>query len=1038
MKKRIFFIVFIFSLSNSVHAQITNGQINYELRIDQWRQTCDNDGLSADDNEVRVGLNSDVNTGGTATWTSGGNGATCTGNNYVRRWQADAPSTVTNANTLLYFCTNRNNVSNSFTINHSSWEEDGTPDCSPSGDACQSAGTWAITFKSATKTPNRWWAYNGTADVASFVTGMSGDFSAKTVWRHTFGSACGSALNFGTLTSGVTYSHVNSNRLAPAGSSAIMGYSNTLGNGSSDVYYQFTLANTSNVVISTDNSGTNYDTYLRLYNSTACGTQIAFDDDGGTGTTSIINTNLCPGTYVILVEGFGTSVGDFNLSVRANTITLNGGTIAGITNGVNICSGIDPGAFTSSVDASNGVTAFNYQWEQSTTGAGSGYSNIVSATSTTYDPGTLTQTTWFRRRVTDACGTVQYSNVIQVVVNSLSTAPTSISGTTSVCVGGSTTLNAVGGSAGTGAVLNWYTGSCGGTLVGTGTSILVSPTVNTTYFVRYEGTCNNTSCASVSVTINSPSTAGLATGDYLWKGTTSTNWNTATNWYVYNGSTFNTAAVAPTINDNVFIQPPGTCVPNAVVVFAGTSNARNLTVMPGATLTLNSGSNLNISGSLYNNSGNFSFINANPLSNVIFPLSFVPGREIGGNTPTTFGILTNNFSGYIDVNQQVVVANTLNMNGNFWLNDRLILGTSPASPGVLTFTPVNWFAGPSYFRRYFAPSTNSGITGLFPLGAMPGSWYRPATIEFTSAPSGGWIESRFVSTPLSFYNGLPILNDAGIDIQNYMDEGYWEINPEPTLTGGTYTLTLRGDGIATVNNSSNLRIIKSPGPAHNVWIADGTHGTATGVTVTRTGMSGFSWFVIASSNENPLPVDLVSFNASCNDGVVELKWSTASEVNNHYFSVQRSDNTSEWKEIGRVTGNGNSNLLTNYEYNDESPLNSISYYRLVQFDYNGEYEEFYPLDITCIKNEKSGYILIYPNPTSDLFTVDFSIEDDYEGNAYLHIIDMNGRTINTHNATVKKGNNKIIINCSDLKAGAYQVKVVIGSLHLPVQKLFIK
>lgn len=87
-----------------------------------------------------------------------------------------------------------------------------------------------------------------------------------------------------------------------------------------------------------------------------------------------------------------------------------------------------------------------------------------------------------------------------VTVNVTSVAPTSISGLTNICTGGSTTLTATGGTIGTGAVVQWYTGSCGGTLIGTGTSISVSPGAATTYFVRYSGTCNTTACASVTVT----------------------------------------------------------------------------------------------------------------------------------------------------------------------------------------------------------------------------------------------------------------------------------------------------------------------------------------------------------------------------------------------------------------------------------------------------------------------------------------------------------------------------------------------------------
>ena len=65
-----------------------------------------------------------------------------------------------------------------------------------------------------------------------------------------------------------------------------------------------------------------------------------------------------------------------------------------------------------------------------------------------------------------------------------------------------------GGFAGTGAVAEWFTSSCGGTPAGTGNSIIAAPTVNTTYFVRYKGICNTTSCASVAVVINTPSVGG--------------------------------------------------------------------------------------------------------------------------------------------------------------------------------------------------------------------------------------------------------------------------------------------------------------------------------------------------------------------------------------------------------------------------------------------------------------------------------------------------------------------------------------------------
>ncbi len=123
-----------------------------------------------------------------------------------------------------------------------------------------------------------------------------------------------------------------------------------------------------------------------------------------------------------------------------------------------------------------------------------------------------------------ACNTTTCANTT-VTVNSLSTAPTSISGTTTICAGGSTTLSVNGGTDGTGASYQWFSTSCGGTSAGTGSSISVTPAFTTTYFVRRSGTCNNTSCASTVVSVNSLSytpTGATATPTSLCTGGTST------------------------------------------------------------------------------------------------------------------------------------------------------------------------------------------------------------------------------------------------------------------------------------------------------------------------------------------------------------------------------------------------------------------------------------------------------------------------------------------------------------------------------------
>ncbi len=102
-------------------------------------------------------------------------------------------------------------------------------------------------------------------------------------------------------------------------------------------------------------------------------------------------------------------------------------------------------------------------------------------------------------------------------VKSLSVAPTAINASPDsvVCQGGSTTLSPADGFLGTPATWQWYTGGCGTTNIGSGPSIVVSPVVNTTYYVRAVGDCNTTLCAQITVTINQPATVDAGGPDVL-------------------------------------------------------------------------------------------------------------------------------------------------------------------------------------------------------------------------------------------------------------------------------------------------------------------------------------------------------------------------------------------------------------------------------------------------------------------------------------------------------------------------------------------
>ena len=204
------------------------------------------------------------------------------------------------------------------------------------------------------------------------------------------------------------------------------------------------------------------------------------------------------------IDGVGGS--NQGLTLTDVTTALNGGSIAGITNGTTICTGGDPGAFTSTASGSGGTigitngspSAETYQWESSTTSSTTGYSNIGGATSTTYDPGALTATTWFRRRVTDACGTVSYSNVIQVVVVADPTAPTATKSpaVATVCAGATLTLTGpTAGAGGTGTCNFEYRYSFDGVgYTSWNTSVPSITAVTGTNYIEIRTNCSGIGC----------------------------------------------------------------------------------------------------------------------------------------------------------------------------------------------------------------------------------------------------------------------------------------------------------------------------------------------------------------------------------------------------------------------------------------------------------------------------------------------------------------------------------------------------------------
>jgi hypothetical protein len=174
--------------------------------------------------------------------------------------------------------------------------------------------------------------------------------------------------------------------------------------------------------------------------------------------------------------------------------------------------------------------------------------------------------------------------------------------------------------------------------------------------------------------------------------------------------------------------------------------------------------------------------------------------------------------------------------------------------------------------------------------------------------------------------------------------------------------------------------------------------------------------------QSALPVDLTSLTANVNEKNVTLNWTTASEINNSGFDIERAK-AGVWTKVGFAEGNGNTNGIRNYEFTDRN-VNSGKYnYRLKQIDFNGNFEYFnLANEVEVGIPDKFSMSQNYPNPFNPNTKIAFGLPKD--GNTVLKIYDMNGKLVRTLiNDFRAAGYYTIDFNASDISSGVYFYKL---------------
>ncbi len=169
-----------------------------------------------------------------------------------------------------------------------------------------------------------------------------------------------------------------------------------------------------------------------------------------------------------------------------------------------------------------------------------------------------------------------------------------------------------------------------------------------------------------------------------------------------------------------------------------------------------------------------------------------------------------------------------------------------------------------------------------------------------------------------------------------------------------------------------------------------------------------------TSLSTPLPVELISFYAKAQDKSVLLTWSTATEINNKDFTIERSQNAKEWSSIGTVNGAGNSAIKVDYQFIDEKPKQGTSYYRLKQTDFDGAFKYS---NVVSVDREKINEIYAYPNPSTSSFTL---VSDVEILPSQIRFINMLGGTVSV---SIAKKETETIVDPGDISAGIYFIQV---------------
>ncbi len=239
----------------------------------------------------------------------------------------------------------------------------------------------------------------------------------------------------------------------------------------------------------------------------------------------------------------------------------------------------------------------------------------------------------------------------------------------------------------------------------------------------------------------------------------------------------------------------------------------------------------------------------------------------------------------------------------------------------------------------------------------------------------------------------------------------------------TYTINVTG-GLPECVPSSTFEISSEyfvGALSHGQSQSVGPIADAENYTVTATDENGCTFSVSKSVNCSKLPITLIEFTGTVKAIGNSLKWVTASEIENDYFTLQYSTNGQDFENIATIKGKGTTSLTSTYEFLHREALNGIGYYRLWQTDFDGTTTEAKTISLN--RGELSQQIIdIYPIPVHETLNIIYQQMD--HAPFTLMIYNATGEVVYEMNQHGVRGNNVIELNVEAFTSGMYMAHIL--------------